>query len=723
MLLRSFAVFSAATFAGLVFAQMGARSPEEEVVEMDAIHVSTTLGNYAETTAATGSKISMEVMNMPSTLQMLNASFLEDRNAESLEDVYNYVLGLARMSGGATDFTLRGFSSQGAGLNLHNMQTDGLPGLTTRFGSPNTANIERVEVLKGPSSLLYGLVTPGGIINLVTKRPQEAFHGKVSASIATYAGFISSFGDETSYKGTVDVTGPIDRNKHWLYRMIFRVDDLGSFRRNNYEKNQYYYPSLTYVWDKNTRLNLQVEVLRQKRLADYIGIPVPFNNLAYLPSYDSSYSNPDDNERDLGEALTVTFDHRFANDWMLRIGGRSSNNRNSRRQLDFASLKSVLPVQNSTLTRRYRRFEGNNNRVNFLDINAYGDVGPQGFKNTLLVGMSYGIDLVGLTRLAHGPNVAAIPLYQIPAAVPYPADGTGQSKTRTEYGMYSVYASDHIKIGEKLMPSFGFRYDYQDGKTANLLSATNLSKTTSAAVPNAGVLYRFTSELSSYVSYSSSFFPNSLTSYDADNNQGFDPQTATQWEIGTKVTGLNGKLNATLSAYAIRMKNVLEATGNYNAQGNPISRLDGEQESRGIELETTWLVLPNWQVKAGISYLDAKVSQSNNPTLVDTRLTSVPRTTADFWTRYNVAEGALKGFGIGLGVTYQGPYPTEITGLSLPGRTLVDVALYYQWRRYKMALNVANALDAKYIANLSQDLKGVWPGNPRTITLSIEAPF
>ena len=211
-----------------------ANPPAGEVVQLQTFTVTTAIGKYVESMTSAGSKLPMDMKELPNTVQVLNASFLNDTLAQNLDDVYGYVVGMTRVATGATDFNLRGFTSNGAGLNLHNMQVDGLPGLTTRFGSPNTSNIERVEVLKGPASMLYGLINPGGMINLVTKVPKEKRSTTVTGTLSTYAGDISSLGDKFSYSGTLDTTGPIDAGKHWLYRLIVKGEDRDSFRKKQF---------------------------------------------------------------------------------------------------------------------------------------------------------------------------------------------------------------------------------------------------------------------------------------------------------------------------------------------------------------------------------------------------------------------------------------------------------------------------------------------------------
>lgn len=713
-----------APVASLLAQTAAPAAPQGETVQLEKFTVTTAIGKYVETATSAGSKIPMDLHELPNTVQVLNASFLNDTLAQNLDDVYGYVVGMTRVATGATDFNLRGFTSNGAGLNLHNLQVDGLPGLTTRFGSPNTSNLERVEVLKGPASMLYGLINPGGMINLVTKVPQEKRGTSVTGTFSTYAADISSFGAKFSYSGTLDTTGPIDQGKHWLYRLIVKGEDKDSFRKNNFYTNFYLYPSLTYRWSNDTSLTLQAEMIKEKRLADYVGLVVPFNDLAYLPAFDTNYNNPTDYERDEGEALSTSFRHNFSNGWTLRFASRMAVNENGRQQLDFNLLTSKLPVETSTYRRAYRHFlPGRNNTVDFYDANLYGDFTTGAVKHTVLVGASYDLDEQNTNRAAQGPNVAVIGVYATPAPVAYPADGTGAQVTNTDYKNFSGYLSDHLTIGRHWRPSFGLRYEKQKGHTINRTTGVASSGNAASLVPSAGLLYLVTNQLSVYASYSESFIPNSLTAFDANDRNGFDPETANQIEIGSKAEFLDGKLNATISLYDIRKENVLQATGTFTPAGNAISQLNGGERSKGIEIQAAWQPMPHWQMQAGVSFQQATITASTTPALVNSRILDSPRTTANFWTRYNVPDGAWRGLGLGLGVTYQGSRPTSLAPIVLPSNTLVDTAVYYQWRRFNLAVNVANALDRKYIASSSVNRRGLVPGLPRTVTLTLRVNF
>ena len=282
----------------------------DSVVTLEQFKVSTTLGSYGETTTSAASKTSMNMKDLPGTIQVLNASFIEDKRAQSLEDLYPYVVGMTRESPAALGFTLRGFSNNLTNTFLNNVQTDGLPGLASRFGSPTTANVERVEVLKGPASVLYGSMNPGGIINIVTKQPLAKRSGNFYATFASFAGQNSQLGDDLSFTATLDTTGPLDGAKHWLYRVIAAYEDVSGFRQFSWGKNYYFFPSLTYRFDQNTDVTVKLDVTRQHRFSDQY-LVAPFKLIENVARHDVTYQDRNNTEYDRGDIYALIFNHHL----------------------------------------------------------------------------------------------------------------------------------------------------------------------------------------------------------------------------------------------------------------------------------------------------------------------------------------------------------------------------------------------------------------------------
>ncbi len=697
----------------------------EEVVKLDTFKVSTTLGKYAEVTSSSATKFPVDVKDIPSTVQVMNAAFIDDINAETLGDIYPYVVGMSQNSTAINDFNLRGFSSTGGGpSNLHSIQFDGLPGLTSRHGSPGASNVDRVEVLRGPASLLYGRIQPGGLINVVTKRPQAKQQVTVSGSMMTYDGYTSNFGVDNGYTVTVDATGAIDAQAHSMYRLIVNREDINSFRNYVGDDNWFIYPSYTYRWSADTSLTLQMEISREKHLFDSV-LVAPFNNIDNLPAYNTTYQEPTDMEFDNGVAGSVFFKHVFHNGWTLEASTRSTFQAAARQMLVQNTLNSVLPVENSTVVRVLQHIK-NQNHYDFGDVHVSGNLGEGFLKHTILLGASYGDQSQDQNRFGFGNKVPAINVYNpVIGVTPYPPDGTGLNHVGIQGTDYGMYASDYLKFGDHWRALAGIRWDGSKNTNTDLITGRINKQDGSKGLPQLGLIYD-TGSVSLYGSYAGSYFPNTLTAYDANNNSNFPPLTATQVEVGAKSDFRDHTVSVSLAAYKIHMKNVLEATTAFTAQGNPISILSGAQETRGLELQGSWLPVPNWQFSLGSSYMPfAKTLESTNPALVGLRLANNPKFQNSFWTRYNVPDGRLRGLGVGLGIINQSGRSSgtsAATFISSPGYTRVNPSLYFKWRNYSVSLSVQNLLQQKHILALASPIKVV-PGEPRKIVFSLKTSF
>lgn len=236
-------------------------NPAEEIVQLATFNVTATLGAYAETTSSAVTKMPVPLRDVPQSVQLLNASFLGDLRANTLEDVYPYVVGMTRESSQANTFTLRGMSMS-QGNSVQSVQIDGLPGLSSRYGSPTTANVERLEILKGPTSVMYGQANPGGLLNIVTKKPKASASNVLSTAFSTYGGRTSGLGSDVSFTGMLDMTGPLDAERKWLYRFVLSKENTESFRNDVEGDTIHVYPMLTYRWSADTEITAQFEIGR-----------------------------------------------------------------------------------------------------------------------------------------------------------------------------------------------------------------------------------------------------------------------------------------------------------------------------------------------------------------------------------------------------------------------------------------------------------------------------
>jgi iron complex outermembrane receptor protein len=745
---------------GLLFGQTPAVTPaiaetvKDDVVRLDAFEVKTSLGHYTDTTSDSAMKVSIPQIDLPFTVQGLNAAFLTDVRTSRLEDAFGYITGLNKQGEAANQFTLRGFTA--AGSNLQSLQIDGLPGPTSRFASPPTINVERLEVLKGPTSVLYGQANPGGLLNVVTKSPQAARRTTVSTFASTYAGQTSAFGDANSYTTSLDTTGAIDTGKHWLYRLILSYEDQRSFRDYYYQRNKYLYPSLTYKLNADTSVTIKGDYVREQRQAND-GLAVPFLNAALLPPINVAYTAPDAKDTDYGESVTTTFQTRLLDRWTARASYRATYHTDTRTALEVAQqaiTSNATDYTLSTIARRLRVQE-NVKRYNVIDANISGAIGPESLKHTLIAGVNGGKEWLDTATLAQGgtiPALSNISLYtsvpDVPAVPTYStaftaAGLTAQRRRQTPFWNYGFYASDQVKVGQYFDASLGVRSDRQDSyqKTTSLATGatSGLKQNVSKILPSAGLVFHPVSDLSLYASYCEGFKPQAPGNVDANDNSNFSPETASQVEVGLKADAFNHKLTGGVSVYDIKKKNVLTAAGGNAPSGNPIANLSGLQESKGVEVNVAYQPLPHWQVQVGYTYIDARVKTSATVILPGALLDNTPHNAGNLWTRYNFPHGRFKGLGFGYGFIYAGTrqaiitnVPTTITinpttkavtatgRLELPGYARSDLGVYYKHGRFDYALNVANVFDRTYLSGaIPGEASRLKPGDPRKLTFSV----
>jgi iron complex outermembrane receptor protein len=725
-------------------AQPPAAKAADDVVQLEAFKVSTSIDSYHQTSSSMASKLPMDLKELASSVSILNSSAITDRNAVTLNDVVNYVVGAIQTQQNINGFSFRGFPNTGS--YTQNIQFDGLMGATLKKAGSSAANVDSLEFLKGPNGVLYGQMNPGGLLNIVTKNPKEIRETNVRFTVGTFAGRFNSFGDKTVETASIDTTGPV-ANTRLFYRFVVDAGHTPSSRPGNWNNALSFYPSLSYKWSPETFLTVKFEVSEDFRRQDdgamvLFTSPTAFGATAtYITTpFDTVYQDNNDKATDRGEAASLKFQTALGGDWTLRVQGRSVWHLDVVREFSINNANVFNPTATfarptSTLRRQYN-YVKNGHRYNFGDANIYRPFTTGTVKQILLFGVGGGGEFFGNTRVAFGPNqtvAQAIALTNpILDQVAYPPDGTGATNNTTYQTSFGQYVSDQIKVGEALHVSLGFRHDLQKVQGLNtLLPATSrFWNELKANTKQAGIVYDVTSNISAYGSWSQSIKPTTVIAFDVTGFSNFPPETGQQYEGGIKFDTASHNLNITAATYQINRTNVIVASGtNFtvptgNAQvGQAISRLDGKQTSKGVELEVQWQPVPNWQLQAGYAYSKAIIAASTrNPASVGLDLANAPRVSGSFWTRYNFSSGELKGLGFGTGVVYVGKAwagdPTTTVYFTLPGWTRVDSSVYYKWKRYNLALNVQNLLDRSYISS-AQSAITLNMGEQRKFTFSL----
>ncbi len=730
-----------------------------EIVHLDAFTVSTSIGDYHEDTSSTANKIPTNTMDLSSSLQILNKNAIADRNANSLQDIFAYLTGVAQSQTNINGFTFRGLPVSGS--YDQNIEFDGLMGTPLKKSAQSAANVDSLEFLKGPNSVLYGQMHPGGLMDIVSKSPEMVEMNDFRATYFTYAGAFNDAFDKNGGSFSIDSTGPIDQDKHVLYRVIVDAEDNPPSRPGDFDKLLSVFPSLTYRWNNDTSLTVKLEADQDYRRSDdgvfpvftspAILTPVSATKSAaygptaayYLAPFNTVYQNTYDKARDKGEALSVLF-HTVIDGWTIRFGTRSVwhadfTQEDTQNSTSVFFPKATYATPGTTIQRQYNEII-NGHRWNSFDANAFREFGPQQFQNTFIVGVGGGTEQFDNQRYAFGPNTTPAltiinPIINQPYTngLPYPANGTAVQNTNNRSTSVGEYASDQIKLFDRVHITLGARnnqYVQSGYDTLNPIKTPYQSEVVRSVDKQAGVVFDLTKDLTAYSSWSTSTTPNTVTDVNAQGQSGFPPEGGTQYENGVKFESPDKTLFASICYYYIARTNVLVAINGVTipATGQAVFRVDGIQHSEGTELETEWHPYPNWQVQVGAAYGKAFVAESiSNPYTVGDDLANAPRASGTFWTRYNIPSGFLRGLGAGTGVIYVGKEwggdPTSTAYFIMPGYTRVDAALYYKWIHHTdFALNIQNVGDRRYIQS-EQSAEFMVPGEQRKITLSVETKF
>ena len=733
--------------------------PAGDVVQLDKFTVTTAIGSYHQETSSMASKIPMELKDLASSLQILNATAISDRNAVTLVDVFGYVVGANQSQGNINGFTFRGFPNTGS--YTQNIQFDGLMGPTLKKAATSAVNVDSMEFLKGPNGVLYGQMNPGGLLNIVTKNPKEKAETNLKFTAGFYAGQFTNLGDKVTNTFSFDNTGPVLGSKHLFYRLVVDAGSTPNSRPGNWGRNYSVYPSLTYKWSADTSFTVKMESSQDRRRQDdgqmpiFTSVPITVvlggvstvtaaygENATFTTApHNTVYNDHKDGSLDYGQAISTFFRTTLGSDWQFRLQSRSVWHVDDVQELTFNNANVWSPTARyatpTSLVRRQFNHVKNGHRYNYIDANAFRSLTTGPIKHTVIFGIGGGWEFFGNKRLAFGPNqtlAQAITLINpILDQVPYVAEGTGATDQATDQTALGEYFSDQMVWG-KIHVSAGIRHDHQTVEVVDKVKATVGDTSLDAYTKQAGVVYDVTPTVSAYASYSQSIKPQTNIAYDINGNTGFPPETGLQHEGGVKFETTDKKLNLTLAAYEITRTNVVVPTGqNFTvatgsaAVGAAISRLDGEQKSTGFEAEVRWQPAPNWQLQAGGAISKARITASEkNPDSVGKDLINAPRKTANFWTRYNFPTGKLKGLGVGAGVVYVGDAwagdPTSAVYFKMPHWTRVDGSLYYKWKRYDFALNVQNLFDVRYVSSaFSAQVLNI--GEQRKATFSVGMHF
>ena len=674
--------------------------------------------------ARTALKMDAAVKDIPMTVKSYTNAFVKALDVKTVNEMYTYMNGINRTGDGVYDTAIRGFTSN---QEANNMQMNGMPGFAARQSAPSISNVERIEVLKGPASVLYGRATPGGLVNIITKKPQVERANVVDLRMGTFGGGQGpGIGDRNSYRVGGDFTGPLGSSNRVLYRFIASYDSLHSFRNFVDDTDLLVAPSVSFNLGAGTMLTVEAEYRNLDKKLDQ-QLMAPINDINFVAPINVRYQEPDDKELDEGTAVAANFAKGFANGASLTVNWRSVFHEDIRRGLENNRVEA-----DNRRVRRRDRDQMNDRRYHFLDTTLTQKFGRGSMVHHVLFGLGGGFENRDFDRLRFG-NVGFFVDLISPVYGQYtlPANPNPGFHRLTELWNYNAYVQDRIDLGEKWKGLVALRYDRLDTDLQELrLADPDLSRSDDAFVPTGGLVFQPTRQLSLYGSFAKSFEPQAVTAFDVNGQNPFVPEEGRQYEFGAKSEFANGKAEATVAYFDIVKNNVLVTLASGASEQN------GQESSHGFEADLRLQPLTSLQTILGYTFTDATVTEDRDPVRVGAQLINSARHAFNAWGRYDIPSGAARGLGLGLGVIYRGyrpgSFPNQVvrTGEPVPGQPVaqrvldlpayfrLDSSVYYVKSRYEVTLKVTNLLDEKYYES-AFNLLQVRPGRPREIGLSL----
>jgi iron complex outermembrane recepter protein len=689
------------------------QAPEEELGEEEELVVTGQQeGGYAVPNATVGTKTDTPIKDIPQSIQVVPKQVLEDQAVIELGDALRNVSGVigAGNSIGEDEslYIIRGFS------DFENIRQNGFGSNSVNFVGGNTTNIEQVEVLKGPASVLYGQGEVGGIINLVTKTPLSEPYYNIEAVIGNFS----------VYRPSIDLSGPLNADKTILYRLSGSYESAGSFVDSIDNQDLAIFPTVSFQLGKATTLKLNGSY--QRNASDqYPGLPavgtVLPNRNGNIPL--SSYlSFPEiESEKRTGFSIGYELKHKLSQNWSIRNAFQAEWVENP-----FIN----KPIGIGLELRRDRQiadvslFGGSGARQSYqLQTELIGKVKTGRIQHDLLFGVDLrrvtGTNTNGFFEPTDGSELT-LDVFNPPQAGELPElDFVKDFDASIQDDFVGIYAQNLISFGEKLKVLLGGRVDWVRQKyDDNLDNAFDVVSRDSAFSPRVGIVYQPIKPISLYAAYNRSFkAEGGFGNVNADNKP-FEPTTGEQFEVGVKTEFLDGKLAATLAAYQITKRNVIVE----DPERPDFSIQIGAQRSRGFEFDLSGEPLPGLRLIATYAYTDAKVTEDTT-TLQGNRVSNVPRHSGSLWAVYEIKKGTLRGLGFGAGVFVVGSRPGDLENtFNLPGYGRTDALLYYKRKNWRVQLNFQNLFGTEYFES-SFGRDNVFPGTPFTIKGTVSVTF
>jgi len=655
-----------------------------------------------------GTKTDTPLSETPRSVSVVTSQRMKDQKTQTLTEALGYVPGIFAPPFAAGDnlagdlFFIRGFNATDYGYGL---LRDGLRVQGNRYDTTTEPyGLERVEVFRGPSSILYGENAPGGLVNVVSKRPTAIAQGEVQLS----------YGSNNRRQLGVDISGPLDDSGNILGRVVMMGRNADTQTDHVPDDRIYIAPSMTLNFDDYNTLTLLTHYQKDHTNME-LGLPAS-GTLLRNPNgkldKDTMLGVPDWNtfERETWSA-GYEFSHSFDDDWQFRQNSRYLQSRITRHEtwpgnLNNAGFGSLLNVT------AYDRY--NKSMVYSLDNQLEGKFNAGGLENTVLFGASF--DRTSFSQDWDAGSAGRINIFN-PIYTQDPVTSIAVQNTLLEQQMQGLYAQIQSKYDNWIF-LLGGRQDWVESDFRNKLApAGGIHSNDQKFTYQGGVMYQFDNGLTPYVSYSTAFVPVQQIS---NGGSPLDPITSEQYEVGLKYEPAGWNTTMTASVFDLRKKD-----DTYFDSTSASYRQVGESRSKGVELEVNSDINRNLNLTASYTYTDARVIKDTAGSLIEGhQITGVPRNQASAWAKYRFLDGYLNGLHVGGGIRYFDS-TFAYTASSLYGKldagdvTLVDAAIGYQIdKNWSVDLNAKNLFDKEYVSGCNDAGRCYW-GDSRTLLGSV----
>ncbi|KFF08796.1 TonB-dependent siderophore receptor [Chryseobacterium luteum] len=665
-------------------------------------------------------KSNLSVMETPQPIAIVTHEIIEQQQAKQLSDVIKNVNGIYLTSarGGSQD----SFGGRGFTFGNDNIFKNGARVNSGVF--PEVSGLERVEVLKGSNAMLYGNVGPGGIVNLITKKPKFEFGGAVGFSAGSW----------NSYKPTVDIYGPLSKNI--AFRVNGAYEYAESFRDVVESKKNYFNPSFLFNLSENTQLIVEGDYLYHTFTPDF-GIGSVTDNATGI----SRLATEIGRNQFLGtnwqyqtnqQATTdVILNHKINNNWSLNaVASYQSYTKDyfSTERVQWGYSSAAGGNLNPTWTRPVGKSYNEQNYTS-LQVNLNGEFKTGSFNHKVLIGADG--DYGQADAISYKPTPASLGVLQLndPSTWINDAQMPNADKTyrrRIPTRRLGVYVQDLVELTKSIKLLAGLRYSYlTNGQSSDNIfmqgftpPAVSAKTEDNALSPKVGLIYNPNENLSVFATYTNSFVPNA--GFDFSDHSALKPSTVDQYEVGVKKNLWNNAVAVNLTAYQINNNNTY--TTPLGTSDSTLKSYAGAVRSRGVELDITGNPLTNLSLIGGVSYNNAVYTKTPDKGFVeDQRLVRTPAVTANASAFYRFTTFA-KGLKIGATAFYTGDRKAgwnDVKGqtqstrmIDVDGYTTVDFSVGYEWKKFMIQGKVGNLFDVvNYNVHENYSVNPITPRN------------